>query len=72
MNNKNIEDARTYISLVRKFIVPGMHKVYTSDKREIDLDNLSDADALFCAKEFRGWEVEAARRGAKDRKGRLS
>lgn len=62
------EAARTYIVLVRKYIVPGMNRVTTNGGRNIDLDNMTDEDAMFCAEQFRGWEIEAAQRSSRSNK----
>lgn len=54
--------ARAYIALFRKHTVPGTSFVDTSAGRRIELDDMTDDEALFVAKEFQRMEVAAAQR----------
>lgn len=53
--------ARCYIETFRRHTLPGTKWVDTNERR-IVLDNMTDADAVFVAAEFRRMETEAARR----------
>lgn len=55
-------EARSYIALFREHTLPGTDWVRTSSGREIRLDDMTDADAIFIACEFRGMEAKAAAR----------
>lgn len=55
-------EARKYIAVFRKHTVPGTSYVDTSSGRRIELDQMSDDDALFVAAEFQRMEAEAAHR----------
>ena len=56
-------EARTYIATFRQHTMPGTRYVET-DTRRIELDHMTDADAVFVAREFMRMETEAARRSA--------
>ena len=56
----NADEARTYIALFRTHTLPGADHVDTSEGRRIDLDAMTDADALFIAAEFQRMETAAA------------
>ena len=53
-------EARAYIALFRKFTVPGAERAWTGE-RVIHLDDMTDADAVFVAREFQRMEAEAAK-----------
>lgn len=55
-----VAEARAYIAIFRQHTLPNTSWVKTQ-KRRIDLDTMSDADALFVASEFRRMEDEAFR-----------
>jgi hypothetical protein len=54
------EQARAYIALFRKYTLPGVTYVDTGT-RKIQLDQMSDDDAVFVAREFQRMEAEAGR-----------
>jgi hypothetical protein len=53
--------ARRYIETFRRHTLPGTKWVDTGERR-IVLDDMTDADAVFVAREFQLIEMEAARR----------
>lgn len=53
------EEARSYIAIFRKHTISGTDTVYTN-AGQINLDSMTDEEALFVAKEFRRMEIEAA------------
>jgi hypothetical protein len=53
--------ARRYIETFRRHTLPGTKWVDTGERR-IVLDNMTDADAVFVAREFQRMEMEAATR----------
>lgn len=63
----DVAEAREYIAIFREHTLPGAQWVDTNERR-IQLDNMSDADALFVAREFQRMEAEAARRSLKQRR----
>ena len=62
------DEARAYIALFRVHAVGKQVDFVQTNKRRIDLDTMTDADALFVAREFRRMEVAAATRGRRYRK----
>lgn len=56
-----VAKAREYVAVFRRHTLPGAQWVDTEERR-IQLDHMSDADALFVAGEFERMEVEALRR----------
>lgn len=67
MTPSPVDEARRYIATFAKRTLPGTAWVETATRR-IDLDQMTDEDALFVAGEFKRMEIEAARRGASRRK----
>lgn len=67
MTPSPVDEARRYIAIFAKHTLPGTTWVDTATRR-IDLDQMTDEDALFVAREFKRMEIEAARRGASRRK----
>jgi hypothetical protein len=63
----DVAEARAYIGLFRRHIMPGTKWVET-DERRIRLDDMTDDDALFVAGEFKRMEAEAARRDLSQRR----
>jgi hypothetical protein len=62
MNPTEVENARAYIRYFRTYVLPGCDHITTNDKRQIWLDDISDEDALFVAREFGIMEAKAAGR----------
>lgn len=58
-------EARNYIAVFRKHTIPGTDYVNTSSGRRIQLNDMSDEDAVFIAGEFQRMEIEAADRKSK-------
>jgi hypothetical protein len=54
-------EAREYIALFRKYTLPGADEVRVTGGRIILLDDMTDADAIFVAREFRDMEAQAAK-----------
>ena len=54
-------EARVYIALFCKYTLPGTTYVQTNLRR-IEIDSMTDDDALFVAAEFREMEAKAAAR----------
>lgn len=54
-------DARAYIGMFRRFVLPGTAFVDTN-RRRIMLDRMGDGDAVYVAGEFKRMEMEAAKR----------
>lgn len=52
-------EARDYIALFRKYTLPGVDQVVVTGGRIILLDDMTDADAIFVAREFRDMEEQA-------------
>jgi len=57
MTQTTPEEARAYISIFGKHTLPGCDTVHTN-AGEIKLDNMSDDEALFVAREVKRMEVE--------------
>lgn len=57
------EEARAYITIFRTHTVPGTSYVNTSAGRRIELDDMTDDDALFVAEGFQDIERWAAQSG---------
>jgi hypothetical protein len=62
-----VRNARHYIKTFCTYTLPGTEWVDTKTRR-IQLDNMTDDDALFVASEFQRMEAEVARRSAMKRK----
>ena len=62
-----VAQARDYIRVFCTHTIPGTTWVDTT-KRRIQLDDMSDEEALFVASEFQRWEAEAAALGRKRRR----
>lgn len=61
-----VEEARSYIQTFRTYTIPGTDFVKTN-LRTIQLDDMTDDDALFVAHEFRRMEAAAYRRSQRRR-----
>lgn len=61
MNDFSAAEAREYIALFRKYTLPGADQVLDTGGRIIMLDDMTDADAIFVAREFRDMEEQAAK-----------
>lgn len=56
------EAARSYIAIFRKHTLPGAQYIDTQSRR-IELDSMTDDEALFVAEEFQRMEAAAAKDG---------
>lgn len=54
--------AREYIFYFRRYVMPEVKNAVTTDGTTISLDDMTDDEAIFVARELILWEKEALRR----------